>query len=57
MKEGADPNDARNWEKADPDCPFNQMKVPQNKGKPIHKCFEDFSKNQDLWIKRIHSCL
>ena len=30
---------------------MNKMKVPAGKGKQIYRYFEDYAKNQDLWIK------
>ena len=30
---------------------MNKMKVPAGKGKQIYRYFEDYAKDQDLWIK------
>ena len=50
LKEGTNPDDPKNWHEGDPDCPMNTMKVPAGKGKQIYKYFEDYAKNQNLWI-------
>ena len=39
------------WYEDDPLCSMNTMKVPNGQGKQIYQYFEDYAKDQDLWIK------
>ena len=44
-----DPYNRGHWLKADPDCPFNKMSVPDG-STPLHEIFEEYATDQQKWV-------
>ena len=47
--ENPNPNTAWHWKKADPDCPFNTMSIPDG-STPLNQIFEEYAADQQKWI-------
>ena len=47
--ENPDPYNNMHWKKADPDCAFNKMSVPDG-STPLHEIFEEYASDQQKWV-------
>ena len=43
------PNTNWHWKKADPECPFNTMAIPDG-STPLHQIFEEYASDQQKWV-------
>ena len=48
-QENPDPYNNLHWKKADPDCPFNKMSIPDG-STPLHEIFEEYAADQQKWV-------
>ena len=37
------------WKKADPDCPFNTLQIPDG-STPLHSIFDEYASDQQKWV-------
>ena len=43
------PNAGWHWKKADPDCPFNTLQIPDG-STPLHAIFDEYAADQQKWV-------
>ena len=48
--ENPNPNAAWHWKKADPDCPFNTLSIPDG-STPLNEVFDEYAANQQKWVE------